>query len=327
MAARRWDAREGDPETSLKEPLDQWLGTLSPARRRLVELAGAAALVALAAAVLAWALSGVYGGGEEEEAASPSSASESSGEASLYGDGEAGLDDGEDGDVEDEASWAAYVSGLEEEWGFVDAGAAEEVACALYGALLAAGMEEGDLVFVLAGWEEGADGWTGHVLTSLDGAVWEATVAADRSVSVAASSAEEAVAAARGAEEQAEDAEEEQARAALSGSAAEATWATGSYDPRDTTGLVALDDAAALAALLGEEAALAVEALLAQAVEEACGLELDEGLSGIFPDTVGEEDGVLRFVASCWSSASQGVVVECAWDAGAGTLSALWVEG
>lgn len=272
---RRGRLDDDTPRKSFYQTFADWANSKPPAARRMIWIAAAVVVTALAVCTLAFGIAQVSAGDDPTASQQPPAA----------------VQPAEDGTPETNSNTAMLFFGMED-WAFL---ASEETSASLrdeiYADLLGIGMEDGSFVYVVGDWESTDTGYVGWVKTSPADLYYRVDVTTPGFTSEV-SPAKLSDIPGTGVDESASG-----AVATGQAQAPEADEATRT-DLRDLTNAVALSDTARLSNVLPGTAAANAVSVLIPGVKDAYSFDASATLSKVYPDTVDDTEAGCEFTVA-----------------------------
>lgn len=272
---RRGRLDDDTPRKSFYRTFADWADSKPPAARRMIWIAAAVLVTALAVCTLAFGVAQVSGADDAAGSQQPS----------------ASVQLGGDEAVEPASNTAMLFFGMED-WAFL---ASEETSASLrdeiYADLLGIGMEDGSFVYVVGDWETTDTGYVGWVKTSPADLYYRVDVTAP-GFTAEVSEADLSDIPGTGVDGDAPG-------AVVTGQVEEpeVDQATRT-DLRDLTGAVALSDTSRLAGILPGTAAANAVSVLIPGVRDAYSFDASATLSKVYPDTVDDTEAGCEFTVA-----------------------------
>lgn len=205
------------------------------------------------------------------------------------------------GRAEDSASSDKFFG--TQNWGFMGEDSMAAFQSGFYAWLLEGGLEDGAYVYLHGEDVSCEDGvWTAYARTPVDDAYYRVRFDASTKDVSYEECAKPAFA---------QRAESE--RVEMEAPAAEAGDADAPPDKRDSSANIALDDAAALKARLGERAGGALPSVIAE-YASGKGIETAPALCSVYPASIARDGGILRFDVLIYDAQKNGYAVSADYD-------------
>lgn len=272
---RRGRLDDDTPRESFYKRFADWANSKPPSARRMIWIASAVLVTALAVCTLVFGVAMLSSDGDPMPSQTEPAPSQ-----------------GEQQEAPEPDSNAAMLFFGMEGWAFL---ASEETSASLreevYGDLMALGMEDGSFVYVVGDWESTDEGYVGWVKTSPADLYYRVDVTTP-GFTAEVSEAKLADIPGTGADEDAPG-----AAAITQSQPAEADQATRT-DLRDLTRGISLSDTARLAGVLPGTAADNAVTVLIPGVRDSFGFDASEVLSKVYPDTVDDTEAGCEFTVA-----------------------------